>query len=159
MANSDIKLHISAEERLKWNKVCSDYEAHQGSTGGSTHGLADGVSPGFSTNDFTNAEKEKLAGIADHALNNPHPEKHPYTMIEGLAPIAHTGAYTDLQDVPATFVAKGGDSDTVNGNRVTTSDEAPSNPTNGKDLWFDTNEMLIKVYKDNQWVAFGAVFG
>lgn len=157
-SNSDIKLHISAEERLKWNKVVVDYTSHQASKGLNCHALGDGSVPGFSTNDFTNAEKQKLAGVQDGALNNPHPATHPYTMITGLASVAHTGSYTDLQNIPATFVAQGGDSDTVGGVRVTVGETAPANPVNNKDVWFDTDGMTIKVYTSGMWLSFGAVF-
>lgn len=39
---------------------------------------------GLSENDFTNADKQKLSGIADNANNYSHPETHPSSMIEGL---------------------------------------------------------------------------
>ena len=36
---------------------------------------------GLSTNDYTTAEKNKLAGIAEGANNYTHPDTHPATMI------------------------------------------------------------------------------
>lgn len=51
---------------------------------------------GLSTNDFTNEEKTKLAGLENYT----HPESHPAGMITGLATVATSGKYTDLTDVP-----------------------------------------------------------
>lgn len=159
MANSDIKQHISIEERLKWNKVVADFTAHQGATGTTVHALGNGTSAGFSQCDFTPAEKTKLEGIAPGALNNPHPAEHDYTMIKGLATVAHTGKYSDLIDVPMTFTSDSGDADTVGGIRVTIGSSEPPSPQNNKEIWFDTNTMTIKAYKGGKWESFGAVFG
>jgi len=157
--NADIKLHISLAERLKWNKVCDDFAAHLGSGGVASHALANGSTAGFSESNFTPAEKEKLAGIQAGALNNPHPATHPYTMITGLAGVAHSGAYSDLTGIPTTFIAGGGNADTVGGIRFTINSASPRNPVNLKDVWFDLSTMMIKVYADNEWKPFGAVFG
>ena len=159
MANSDIKLHCSQEERMRWDKVCVDFNAHLGSNGVASHALATGNAAGFSQANFTPEEKTKLAGIQDGALNNPHPATHPYTMITGLAGVAHTGAYSDLSGIPTGFPANGGNADTVGGIRISISDTSPRNPTNLKDVWFDLSSMMVKVYADNEWKAFGAVFG
>ena len=43
---------------------------------------------GLSTNDYTNAEKQKLAGIEAGANNYSHPETHPASMITGLGDAA-----------------------------------------------------------------------
>ena len=75
MANSDIKLHCSQEERVRWDKVCTDFNAHLGSNGVASHALATGSVAGFSQANFTSEEKSKLAGIQDGALNNPHPDR------------------------------------------------------------------------------------
>ena len=80
-------------------------------------------------------------------------------MITGLAGVAHTGAYSDLSGIPTTFIAGGGNADTVGGIRISISSTSPRNPTNFKDVWFDTSSMMVKVYADNEWKAFGAVFG
>lgn len=157
--NSDIKQHISTAERAKWNKVGTDLAAHTGAGGTNNHAMGNGTVPGFSTNDYTNKEKTKLAGIEEGALNNPHPSSHPYTMITGLSTVAHTGSYENLLNIPSSFYAGGGNSDTVGGITISVSASAPSNPTNNKNIWFDTTTMLIKVYKNNAWTAFSAVFG
>lgn len=55
---------------------------------------------GLSTNDYTTAEKNKLAGIAAGATNYVHPATHPFTMITGA---------------PISYPANGGNADTVDG--------------------------------------------
>lgn len=55
---------------------------------------------GLSTNDYTTAEKQKLAGIAEGANNYVHPSTHPASMITGLATVATSGSYNDLTDKP-----------------------------------------------------------
>lgn len=152
------KEHISQEERLKWNKLIEDFENHLGNSGIEHHAMGNGVTPGFSTNDYTNDEKSKLEGIEVGALNNPHPETHPYTMITGLSTIAHTGRYPDLLDIPDTFIAGGGDSDTVGGIRITVGPTEPENAKNEKDVWFDTSTKLVKVYTADEWKSFNAVW-
>ena len=156
--NADIKQHVSIEERTKWDKVVVDFANHLGSGGVANHRLGNGTVPGFSTNDYTNAEKSKLAGIEDGALNNPHPPTHPYTMITGLSVVAHTGRYPDLLEIPETFKAGGGNSDTVNGIRVSIQSSSPSNPKNDKELWINTTNFIPYIYHGNKWVALKAVF-
>lgn len=156
---SEFKQHISIDERNKWDKCVADFNAHLGSGGVENHKLGDGNIPGFSTNDYTNEEKTKLSGIEDGALNNPHPSTHPWSMIEGLSTVGHTGSYKDLLDIPSEFNAGSGNSDTVGGIRFTINDTAPANPKNEKDVWFDTENKLVKVYYGDAWVDFCAVFG
>ena len=55
---------------------------------------------GLSANDYTTAEKQKLAGIAAGANNYVHPSTHPASMITGLAIVATSGSYNDLTDKP-----------------------------------------------------------
>lgn len=157
--NSEFKQHISIAERNKWDKVVLDFASHLGSGGVANHRLGNGTIPGFSTNDYTNTEKTKLAGIEDGALNNPHPDTHPYTMITGLSVVAHTGSFADLLNIPSTcYVATKGDVDTVTGIRFTIGRNAPSSPKNDKEVWFDTSERLVKVYTGNTWMKFSAVW-
>lgn len=158
MANSDIKQHISIEERTKWDKVVVDFANHLGAGGEANHRLGNGTVSGFSTNDFTNEQKTKLAGIEEGALNNPHPATHPYTMITGLSVVAHSGRYPDLLEIPSTFIAGGGNSDTVGGIRFTVGPGAPAGPKNFQDVWFDTTNKLVRVYFNNTWVSFEAVY-
>jgi hypothetical protein len=150
MANSDIREHISAAERAKWNKNIVDLTNHIGAGGTNNHKLGNGTEAGFSINDYTNAEKTKLAGIETGALNNPHPATHPYTMITGLHKVANTGSFYDLNDYPTSMTANGGNSARVNGVRVTIASSAPSAPLVDKgEIWIDTSsseECCIKVY-------------
>lgn len=157
MANSDMKQHISIEERIKWNKVVSDFANHLGAGGISNHRLGDGNVQGFSTNDFTNAEKKKLIGIQDGALNNPHPATHPHTMITGLHQVSWTGNYHHLNNIPETFIAGGGNSDTVGGIRVTIGN-APANPQNNKEFWVNTANFIPYIYSGNAWIPLRAVY-
>lgn len=55
---------------------------------------------GLSTNDYTTAEKNKLAGIAEGANNYVHPSSHPASMITGLSTVATSGSYADLTNKP-----------------------------------------------------------
>ena len=159
MNNNEFKQHISIADRNRWDKVVLDFASHLGSGGVDNHRLGTGTVPGFSTNDYTNAEKSKLAGIEDGALNNPHPATHPYTMITGLAAVAHTGDFSDLINIPNTcYIAEKGDVDTVTGIRFTIGGNSPSNPKNDKEVWLDTSEKLLKVYTGNAWMKFSAVW-
>ena len=68
---------------------------------------------GLSTNDYTTAEKQKLAGIAENANNYAHPATHPASMITGLASVATSGDYADLSGKPTiptvdSAIAQGG---------------------------------------------------
>lgn len=157
--NREIKQHISIAERNKWDKVVVDFANHLGSGGVDNHRLGDGSVPGFSTNDYTNDEKNKLGGIEAGALNNPHPDKHPWTMIDGLSTVGHTGKFSDLLEIPNEFNAGSGNCDTVGGIRFTVDTVAPVNPVNNKDVWFDIKEKLLKVYYNNTWNSFCAVYG
>lgn len=158
-SNGEYKQHISIEDRLRWNKVVDDFNSHLGSGGVNNHRLGNGTVPGFSTNDYTNIEKSKLGGIEEGALNNPHPETHPYTMITGLSTVAHSGEFSDLLNIPPTcYIAERGDVDTVTGIRFTIGGTAPLSPKNNKEVWFDTSTRLVKVYTDNTWMLFSAVW-
>lgn len=162
MGYSDIKEHISAMERAAWNKVISDFAKHLGQGGTSNHRLGNGTIPGFSTNDYTTAEKQKLAGIQAGALNNPHPATHPYTMITGLHTVASTGDYNSLINRPSfPSVANGCDAATVNGVRITIGVNPPSNPRNYKELFISTvsSPPIAYVCYSNQWWPIAGVFG
>ena len=161
MSNADIKQHISIAERAKWNKVVADFDIHLGTGGIANHPIAEGNIPGFTTNDFTDADRVKLDGIQDGALNNPHPGTHPHTMITGLANIAKSGSWADLSNIPQfvqNVVNGTHNAATVGGIRLTIANTAPSNPQNNRELWFDTNQMVINVYVNNVWAKLGAVF-
>lgn len=160
-SNSDIKQHISTRERAKWNKVITDYAAHLGAGGVENHRLADGTTPGFSTCDFTTELREKLVSVQTGALNNPHPDTHPYEMITGLAGIAHTGSWNDLRDIPSRVrdVVNGiADAATVGGIRITIGTSSPANPQNNKEIWIDTGALVLKVYTTGRWETIGAAF-
>lgn len=161
-SNAEIKQHISSAERAKWNKVIADFTAHLGSGGTENHILGNGTTAGFSLNNFTTEEKDKLAGVQEGALNNPHPSSHPWTMIDGLTNLAHTGSWTDLNNVPQKIkdVENGcADAATVSGGiRITIGPNAPSNPQNNKEIWINTNTKLLQTIINGTWEVIGAVF-
>lgn len=64
---SDTVKHITAAERTNWNTVTNKVDKVSGKQ--------------LSTNDYTAAEKTKLAGIAAGANNYVHPSSHPGSMI------------------------------------------------------------------------------
>lgn len=55
---------------------------------------------GLSTNDYTTADKNKLASIEDNANAYVHPSTHDVGIITGLATVSKTGSYNDLKDKP-----------------------------------------------------------
>ena len=156
--NNQIKQHISAEERAKWNKVITDLNNHIGKGGISNHPLANGTVPGFSTNDFTNDDKTKLSTVQGYANNYTHPANHPASMITGLATVATTGRYADLIGIPGSLPANGGNSATVGGIRITIGNLAPGGPTEDKDIFFNTSNGLIYVFHNGNWMAMTAVY-
>jgi hypothetical protein len=87
---------------------------------------------GLSSNDYTSAEKSKLASIAEGANNYTHPLKHPASMIEGLATVATTGSYNSLSDkptiptIPSSLPANGGNADTVDNKHIVVATSAPT---------------------------------
>lgn len=160
-SNADIKQHISTRERAKWNKIITDYAAHLGAGGTENHRLADGTTPGFSTFDFTKEMHDKLVAIESGALNNPHPATHPWTMIDGLKKLANTASWVDLENIPQYVkdVENGtADAATVGGIRITISATAPANPKNNKEIWIDTDALVLKIYLNNSWQVIGAAF-
>lgn len=160
MANSDIKEHISAEERTKWNKVVADFAAHLGAGGDTNHRRADGSISGFSINDYTTPEKEKLQSCEWGALNNPHPATHPYTMITGLSVVGHTNDYNDLDNRPQfPSAANGCDAATVGGIRFTIGTKAPNNPINDKEVWINPVSRVTYVYSSGTWIPTAGTFG
>lgn len=78
---------------------------------------------GLSTNDYTTAEKNKLAGIAEGANKYIHPDTHPASMITGLSKVATSGSYNDLTDKP-TIPSSGGSG----GASIIYATEKPSTP-------------------------------
>lgn len=156
--NKQKKLHISYEERSRWDQVVVDFHAHLGAGGVENHALGNGTVPGFSMNNFTNEDRKKLDSIEYGALNNPYPGSIPYSEVTGLSVVGHTGQYKDLLGIPETFTAGGGNSDTVGGIRLTISGTQPSNPQNNKELWIDISNRLVKTYISNAWVSMCAVY-
>lgn len=82
--------------------TAQDVSALQANVNAINAGKVDAESgKGLSSNDYTSAEKQKLAGIAAGANNYVHPSTHPASMITGLADVATSGDYKDLDGKPA----------------------------------------------------------
>lgn len=82
--------------------TAQDVSALQANVNAINAGKVDAESgKGLSTNDYTTSEKDKLAGIASGANNYVHPATHPASMITGLADVAMSGDYKDLDGKPA----------------------------------------------------------
>ena len=156
MTNDIIKLHISGNERIKWNKAASDVENII--NGNIILPLANGTRPGYSLNNFTNEYKAKLDSIELGANRYVHPPTHPASMITGLATVATTGDYNHLINKPTRFIADGGNSDTVGNIRVTISESAPWNPNINREIWINPRERLIKIFTPNGWENMHAVW-
>ncbi|MBD5584784.1 MAG: hypothetical protein HDQ88_06860 [Clostridia bacterium] len=158
---NEMNLHISTNERAKWNNTFDMLDTHIGSSGTDNHAMANGTVPGFSTCDFSNEYKAKLDGIEDGALNNPLPEYWPANKVTGLNKIATSGNWADLSNKPAQIdqVVNGTyNAATVGGIRFTVGTSAPTAPADNKDVWFDTNDMIVKVRKGGQWQTLGAAY-
>lgn len=158
---NEMVLHISTNERAKWNNTLDMLDAHLGSSGTDNHALANGVVPGFSTCDFTPVYKSKIDAIEDGALNNPLPEYWPANKVTGLNKIATTGLWSDVTNKPAQIdqVVNGTyNAATVGGIRITVGTSAPTSPVDNKEVWFDTNEMIVKVRKAGAWQTMGAAY-
>lgn len=93
---------------------------------------------GLSTNDYTTAEKNKLAGIAEGANNYSHPSTHPASMITGLSKVATSGSYNDLTDKPT--IPSGGGS---GGASIIYATEKPSTPQQA--IYVITEDEVVKV--------------
>lgn len=171
MANSDIREHISAAERAKWDKCVVDFYNHLGAGGTANHMLATGNgsgsatnpvntangTPGFTQCNYTPVEKGKLGTVEWNANHYVHPSTHPASMITGLNGIATTGSWNYLVNIPAQFP---GDARTVSGGiRITIGASAPGSPVNNKEIWMNTSDKLTYVYTGSKWVPWCAVFG
>jgi hypothetical protein len=158
MADDIKKMHISSNERIKWNKCVADLAAHVATTNRTAHPLASGgTNYGFSQNNYTTSEKDKLATVQANANYYIHPSTHPASMITGLHAVATSGNYNSLNNRPTSMPANGGNSATVGGIRFTCGSSAPSGPTNLKDVWFDSANLLVKIYNGG-WKSLYAVY-
>lgn len=107
---------------------------------------------GLSSNDYTDEEKTKLAGIADGANNYTHPSSHPPAIIvqdasnrfvtdtekstwNNKAAASHTHTKSQISDFPSSLPASGGSADyATNANYANSSNyanSAGSAPANG----------------------------
>lgn len=97
---------------------------------------------GLSTNDYTTAEKNKLAGMAEGANNYIHPDTHPASMITGLSKVATSGSYNDLTDKPD--IPSGGGS---GGASIIDIEEFPSSPSTSA-IYRKWQVIKVELYRD-----------
>ena len=109
-------------------------------------------------NDFTNEYRRKLDNIEEGATRYIHPPSHPASMITGLHRVATSGDYNHLVNRPASMIASGGNTNTVNGVRVLIQSSAPSNPQINKELWINQEDRLIRIFTPAGWRALHAVW-
>ena len=119
--------------------TAQDVSALQANVNAINAGKVDAESgKGLSTNDYTSAEKQKLAGIAAGANNYVHPSTHPASMITGLANVATSGNYADLSGKPTiptvdNAIAQGG-TNPVTGGAIFDALEGKVDAESGKGL-------------------------
>jgi hypothetical protein len=154
--SSTINLHISADERTRWNKAMQDIKNIQNGTIELPPG--DGTHRGSSMNDFTNEYKKKLDGIEEGANKYIHPPTHPASMITGLAQVAISGDYNHLINRPLKMIAEGGNCDTINGIKINIANDAPEDPAPNKNVWINPTDRLIRIFTERGWEALHAVW-
>ena len=100
--NGTVAKSWEADEWVYRAITAQDVSALQSNVDALNAGKVDAESgKGLSTNDYTTAEKQKLAGVAEGANNYTHPATHPASMITDLATVATSGDYKDLGGKPA----------------------------------------------------------
>ena len=151
-----IKFHISKIDKDKWDQCVRDVADIR--SGKIKLPIAKDGEPGFSHNDFSNDYRRKLDSIEWNANKYIHPPTHPASMITGLAQVATSGNYHHLLNKPSSLPANGGNSDTVNGVRLTVSTSAPSNPKIDKEVWINPNSRLINIYTNKGWESLHAIW-
>ena len=119
--------------------TAQDVSALQANVNAINAGKVDAESgKGLSSNDYTSAEKQKLAGVAAGANNYVHPSTHPASMITGLANVATSGNYADLSGKPTiptvdNAIAQGG-TNPVTGGAIFDALEGKVDAESGKGL-------------------------
>lgn len=87
--------------------------------------------------------------------NNPHG----VTAVQaGAAPAVHTHSVSQITNFPTSFPANGGNAATVGGVRITIGTAAPASPVIDKEMWLDTANNAVKIYKTGGWQALSAVW-
>ncbi|MDR1369234.1 MAG: hypothetical protein LBJ72_03760 [Dysgonamonadaceae bacterium] len=83
---------VGAINEVKTNAAPS---SHVGATGTSQHGIANGTAAGFSDNNFTSAEKTKLAGLDGNHFKGNYTSP---TALETAFPTAVAGDYANVDE-------------------------------------------------------------
>ncbi len=160
MGNETVREHVSSTEKEQWRRCYNTFfNTHLGKGGTDNHPLANGTVAGFSINNFSWNDKNKLGSCEWGALNNPHPATHPYTMITGLHSVAHSGRYPELLEKPIfPEAANGCDAATVTGIRITIGTNYPSNPIHRKEIYINPSTRIWYVYENGSWIPMGASY-
>lgn len=166
ISNNDI--HITAAERTYWNSIEQNANTYTDQKFKSVVG------------DITSTGKTVL-DLLNQKLNTSDFNNWKST----LSNVAFSGSYNDLKDLPsniaysdtannanhatkadsatnanhatnADYATKAGDAATVGGIRVTIGANAPSNPQNDKEIFFNTSSLYVFFYHNNAWQYTGA---
>lgn len=158
----DTNIHITKAERDTWNDILAKSNKY----------TDDKLSLILGAIDSSNTVKALLDTKLDISAFE--------TFKNSLPAIAKSGKYSDLLEVPASLpyannannaatADKAGyatdagnaktadsakvatDANTVGGIRITISGSSPANPTNDKEIWFDTSISCFKVFTGGSW--------
>lgn len=154
--DTTLNLHISSEERKRWNKAVQDI--FNLTNGANEIPPGNGVKRGSSMNDFTNEYKRKLDGIEEGATRYVHPPTHPVTMIMGLHRVATSGDYNHLVNRPVKMIAEGGNCETINWIRFVIQNYPPSDPKINREFWVNPDDRLVRIFTPSGWQALHAVW-
>lgn len=160
---NDNARHITNDERAKWNATLQDannwaknyINGLLGDFGGQGVTLMDVVKSKLDKTEFENFKKT-LARIAFTGSYNDLTDKPSGMSYSDTANKALTADKAKLADRATTadraaIADMAEDSKRVGGIRVTISGTAPTNPENNKEIWFNTTNLTVYFYVNNQW--------
>lgn len=160
---NDNARHITNDERAKWNATLQDANTWAknyvngllGDFGGQGVTLMDVVKSKLDKTEFENFKKT-LARIAFTGSYNDLTDKPSGMSYSDTANKALTADKAKLADRATTadrtaIADMAEDSKRVGGIRVTISGTAPTSPENNKEIWFNTTNLTVYFYVNNQW--------
>jgi len=139
---NDNARHITNDERAKWNATLQDANTWAknyvngllGDFGGQGVTLMDVVKSKLDKTEFENF-KISFSDTANKALNADR------ATLADRATVADRATNADLAE----------NAKRVGGIRVTIDGTAPANPENNKEIWFNTTNLTVYFYVNNQW--------
>ena len=160
---NDNARHITNDERAKWNATLQDANTWAknyvngllGDFGGQSVTLMDVVKSKLDKTEFENF-KRTLARIAFTGSYNDLIDKPSGISFSDTANKALNADRATLAD-RATVADRATNADLaenakrVGGIRVTIDGTAPANPENNKEIWFNTTNLTVYFYVNNQW--------